>query len=68
MTLMPSGMVAYLRTWITNGAVEALNGIIQTVKPKARDFRTVEHFTAIIYLAASTLTFSKRSVSPMVSG
>jgi len=36
------GIVAYLRTRVTNGAAEALNGIIQTVKRKARGFSTVE--------------------------
>ena len=32
------GVVAYLRTRVTNGAAEAINGIIQTVKRKARGF------------------------------
>ena len=52
------GVVAYLRTRFTNGAAEALNGIIQTVKRKARGFRTVEYFTAMIYLVASHLKFN----------
>lgn len=51
------GVVAYLRTRVTNGAAEALNGIIQTAKRKARGFKTVEYFTAIIYLIASNLHF-----------
>ena len=51
------GIVAYLRTRVTNGAAEALNGIIQTVKRKARGFSTVEYFTAMIYLVASHLQF-----------
>lgn len=51
------GIVAYLRTRVTNGAAEALNGIIQTVKRKSRGFRTVEYFTAMIYLVASHLQF-----------
>jgi transposase len=52
------GVVAYLKTRVTNGAAEALNGIIQTVKRKARGFRTVEYFTAVIYLVASHLNFN----------
>ena len=36
------GSVAYLRTGVTNGATEALNGIIQTVKRKSCGFRTFE--------------------------
>lgn len=51
------GVVAYLRTRVTNGAAEALNGIIQTVKRKSRGFRTFEYFRAMIYLVASHLRF-----------
>ena len=51
------GVVAYLQTRVTNGAAEALNGIIQTVKRKSRGFRTVEYFTTMIYLVASHLHF-----------
>lgn len=51
------GIVAYLQTRITNGAAEALNGIIQTVKRKSRGFRSFEYFRTMIYLVASKLTF-----------
>ena len=51
------GIVAYLRTGVTNGAAEALNGIIQTVKRKSRGFRTFEYFRCMIYLVASRLKF-----------
>lgn len=51
------GIVAYLNTRITNGAAEAINGIIQTVKRKSRGFKTVEYFQAMIYLVASDLKF-----------
>jgi transposase len=51
------GVVAYLKTRVTNGAAEALNGIIQTVKRKARGFRSVKYFQTIIYLVASHLDF-----------
>lgn len=51
------GIVEYLTTRVTNGAAEALNGIIQTVKRKSRGFRTFEYFRAMIYLVASRLTF-----------
>lgn len=52
------GVVAYLRTRVTSGAAEALNGIMQSVKRKARGFRTVEYFSAMIYLVASHLMFN----------
>ena len=51
------GIVEYLKTRVTNGAAEALNGIIQTVNRKSRGFRTVEYFRAMIYLVASHLQF-----------
>ncbi len=59
------GVVAYLKTRVTNGAAEALNGIIQTVKRKARGFRTVEYFTAVIYLVASNLSFNLPNPLPV---
>lgn len=58
------GIVAYLRTRVTNGAAEAINGIIQTVKRKSRGFKTVEYFRAMIYLVASNLTFDLPSPVP----
>ncbi len=51
------GIVAYLNTQINNGAAEAINGIIQTVKRKSRGIKTGEYFQAIIYLVASDLKF-----------
>ena len=52
------GIVAYLRTRVTNGAAEALNRIIQTVKRKSLGFCTVEYLTVMIYLFASHLQFN----------
>lgn len=51
------GVVAYLKTRITNAAAEALNGIIQSVKHKSRGFRTVGYFFTMIYLTSSHLQF-----------
>lgn len=51
------GIVAYLETRLTNGPAEAVNGIIQTAKRKARGFRTFECFQTVIYLVASKLNF-----------
>lgn len=59
------GVVAYLKTRVTNGAAEALNGIIQTVKRKSRGFRTVEYFTATIYLVGSRLQFDLPNPFPV---
>ena len=51
------GIVEYLKTRVTNGAAEALNGIIQTVQRKSGGFRTVEYFRAMFYLVSSHLQF-----------
>jgi transposase len=60
-----AGVTAYLWTKITNGAAEALNGIIQTVKRKARGFKTVKNFATMIYLVAGRLHFDLPSPVPI---
>lgn len=59
------GVVAYLKTRVTNGAAEATNGIIQNAKRKARGFKSVEYFTAIIYLIGSHLQFDLPNPLPV---
>jgi transposase len=59
-----NGIVAYLKDRITNGAAEALNGIIQTVKRKSRGFRTFRYFRIMIYLVASKLKFDLPEAVP----
>jgi transposase len=58
------GIVAYLKTRLTNAAAEALNGIIQTAKRKSRGFRNFEYFRAVIYLVGSKLKFDLPSPIP----
>ena len=58
------GIVAYLETRLTNGPAEAVNGIIQTAKRKARGFRSFEYFRTIIYLVGSKLKFNLPSPIP----
>lgn len=60
-----AGVTAYLWTKVTNGAAEALNGIIQTVKRKARGFKTVKNFATMIYLVAGRLHFDLPSPVPV---
>jgi transposase len=40
---------------MTNGLIEAINGIIQAAKRKARGFRTVRNLVAVIYLIGGKL-------------
>jgi transposase len=60
-----AGVTAYLWTKVTNAAAEALNGIIQTVKRKARGFKTVKNFATMIYLVAGHLRFDLPSPVPL---
>lgn len=58
------GVVAYLKTRVTNGAAAALNGTIQNAKRKDRGFKSVEYFTASIYLIGSHLELDIRNPLP----
>ena len=60
------GIVAYLETRLTNGPAEAVNGIIQTAKRKARGFRSFEYFRTVIYLVGSKLKFNLPSPIPTI--
>ena len=51
------GIVAYLETRLTNAGAEAMNGLIQTAKRKAKGFRSFLYFKTIIYLIGSKLKF-----------
>jgi len=51
------GIVAYLETRLTNAGAEAMNGIIQTAKRKAKGFRSFLYFQTIIYLIGAKLKF-----------
>ncbi len=59
------GLVAYLETRLSNGPMEAINGIIQTAKRKARGFRNFEYFKTAIYLIGSKLKFDLPSPVPV---
>lgn len=45
----------WFKTKMTNGLVEAINGIIQAAKRKARGFRTTRNLLAMIYLVGGKL-------------
>jgi transposase len=45
----------WFKTKMTNGLIEAINGIIQAAKRKARGFRTVRNLLAVIYLIGGKL-------------
>ena len=53
------GIVAWARTRQTNGFLEALNGLFQAAKRRARGYGTMETIRTVIFLLAGKLDFSK---------
>ncbi len=45
-----AGGVRWFESRITNGIVQAFNGLIQAAKQRARAFRTTAYFVTMIYL------------------
>ncbi len=44
-----SGAVAFLKTPLTNGAIEAVNGLLQLAKRLASGFRSLRYFRIMAY-------------------
>lgn len=53
-----TGIINYIDYRITNGILEGLNGIIQSVKRSARGFKTTTNLIIIIYLRLGKLQFN----------
>ncbi len=58
------GIVAFMQTRVTNGAIEAVNGLIQLAKRMARGFRSFRNFQLMAYLKAGKLRLNLPSLSP----
>ena len=54
------GILRWFKSGLTNGPVEAINGVVQTVKRKARGFRNIDNFIAMIYLQCGKLDLGVR--------
>lgn len=52
------GIVAAIKTGITNGTLEAVNGLIRAAKVKARGYRNVNTLCCMVYLLQGRLNFS----------
>lgn len=59
------GIVAFMQTRVTNGAIEAVNGLIQLAKRMARGFRSFRNFQLMAYLKAGKLRLKLPSLSPI---
>lgn len=51
------GIINFLNTRISNGVMEGINSVIQSIKTAARGFRNVKYFQTAIYLKMGKLTF-----------
>jgi transposase len=56
------GVVAWARSRLTNGFLEALNGLFQAAKRKARGYRRLATIRTVIFLLAGKLDF--RAINP----
>jgi transposase len=52
------GVLRYTTTRITNGVLEGINSIIQSVKRRARGYGTTKHFISMVYLVCGDLQFN----------
>lgn len=59
------GIVAWAQTRQTNGFLEALNGLFQAAKRRARGFMRISTIRTVIFLIAGKLDFSK--ISPLAA-
>ena len=59
-----AGIVAYFDKRYTQGPIEAVNGIIQLAKRKAREFRNLNYLRAIAYWIAGKLTLTVPTLLP----
>ena len=58
------GIVAFMQTRVTNGVIEALNGLLQLAKRMARGFRSFATFRTIALLKAGRLQLSLPALLP----
>jgi transposase len=53
-----AGILRYFESRLTSGAMEGINSRIQEIKRRARGFRNINNFIAMIYLEAANLDFA----------
>jgi transposase len=52
------GILNYFDSRLTNAILEGTNSIVQSARTRAKGYRNVNNFIAIIYLLAGKLTFN----------
>jgi transposase len=58
------GVVAFMETRVTNGLIEAINGLLQLAKRMARGFRSFNNFRTMAYLKTANLKLNLPPLSP----
>jgi transposase len=58
------GVLAYMETKLTNGLMEAVNGLLQLAKRIARGFRNFHYFRLAAYLKAGGLNLQAPRLLP----
>ena len=58
------GIISFLETRVTNGVMEAINGLLQLAKRMARGFRSIRHFRIMALLKAGRLCLQLPSLLP----
>ncbi len=62
------GILNAFDSQLTNGRVEAINGLIQAAKAKARGYGTIKHLITVAYLVAGKLTHLPASPFKLPAG
>lgn len=58
-----AGVLWWFTSRISNGLLEAINGLIQSAKRKARGFRSTAYLITMVYLIAGTLDFKLPAIA-----
>jgi transposase len=61
------GVVNWFDSQISNGVLEAINGLVQAAKRRARGYRNVNYLITMIYLLLGKLDFQLPAISPAVT-
>lgn len=62
-----TGVVNWFDSQISNGVLEAINGLVQAAKRRARGYRNVNSLITMIYLLLGKLDFHLPTLSPAVT-
>jgi len=52
-----AGILRYFDTQLTSGRMDSINSRVQEIKRRAKGFRNIDNFIAMIYLTAADLNF-----------